>query len=109
MTMRSRKSFSFEANVGQDPKLRVLVPNAATKYMPAEHFMAHEESDYLGHVLNGVPYATYKTDDPVEMENLLQNGYIDKSKRKWVDAFAYWKDQEGHAVLVPENAGITSL
>lgn len=108
MTTRSRKLFTFEY-MGQNPKTRVLVPNAATKYNPEHHFMMSEESDYLGTVLNGVPYATFKTDDVEEMENLLQNGYIDAAGREWRDFFSYWKDQEGHAFLVPAEANLDSL
>lgn len=108
MTMLSRKLFTFEY-VGQNAKTRVLVPNTATKYNPEHHFMMSEESDYLGSALNGVPYATFKTDDVDEMENLLQNGYVDADGREWRDFFSYWKDQEGHAFLAPADANLESL
>lgn len=106
--MTSKKMFTFEY-VDQVAKTRVLVPETATKYNPEEHFMWFEESDYLATALKGVPYATFKTDDREEMENLLQNGYADKSGVVWKSFFGYWKDQEGHAFLVPSTANINSL
>ena len=108
MTMHSRKLFTFEY-VGQNAKTRVLVPTTATKYNPEHHFMMSEESDYLGAALKGVPYATFKTDDVDEMENLLQNGFVDADGREWRDFFSYWKDQEGHAFLAPADANLESL
>lgn len=105
--MKSRKLFTYEF-VGGSPKTRILLPSL-TKYNPEHHFQPSEESDYLSVALGGVPYATYMTDDPEEMGNLLQNGKEDSSGVLWVPFFAYWKDQEGHAFLVPESAGISSL
>lgn len=105
---KSRKMFTFEYMEG-NARTRVLVPDTETKYDPTKHFMWFEESDYLGEALNGVPYATFKTDDPSEMSNLLQNGYLDKDDVIWTPFFAYWKDQEGHAFLCPETAGIKDL
>jgi hypothetical protein len=104
----SRKKFTTEY-VKEAVKTRVLVPETATKYDPNVHFRALEESDYLGTALGGVPYATYKTDDTDDMENLLQNGYVDAEDQVWTSFFAYWKDQEGHVFLVPEKSGIKSL
>lgn len=101
-SMKSNKAFTFEY-VDQTAKTRVLQPDL-TKYNPSEHFMYFEESDYLADALKGVPYATFKTDDRDEMENMLQNGFADASGRVWRSFFAYWKDQEGHAFLVPEDA-----
>lgn len=99
--MKSRKMFTFEY-IGQIAKTRVLAPDAG-KYNPSEHFLWFEESDYLADALGGKPYATYKTDDREEMENLLQNGFADKDGTIWRAFFPYWKDQEGHAFLVREQ------
>jgi len=104
--MKSTKKFAFEY-VDGNPKLRVLVPEGAVKYNPAEHFQWFEESDYLTEALNGVPYATFKTDNTDEMSDLLQNGFVDKDKQVWTPFFAFWKDQEGHAFLAPRSANIT--
>lgn len=106
--MKSRKMFTFEHMDGSS-KLRVLVPETAAKYDPTLHFMWFEESDYLADALNGVPYATFKTDLREEMENLLQNGFTDKNGVIWTSFFGYWKDQEGHAFMCPETAGIKDL
>lgn len=106
--MKSRKAFTFEY-MDMNAKTRVLLPETAAKYNPEEHFMYFEESDYLADTLGGMPYATFKTDDRDEMENLMQNGYADATGDIWVPFFAYWKDQEGHAFLCPEKAGIKDL
>jgi hypothetical protein len=106
--MKSRKMFAYE-NTDKGVKYRVLVPDTSTKYDPKNHFMSFEESDYLADALKGVPYATFTTDQREEMEDLLMNGYKDKENRVWIAFFAYWKDQEGHAILVPEGSSIRDL
>lgn len=103
--MKSNKAFTFE-NVGGETKTRVLVPESAARYNPDIHFMFFEESDYLEHALKGVPYATYTTDSNELMEHVLENGYADSDGTIWRSFFAFWKDQEGHAFLCPENANI---
>lgn len=104
--MISRKQFAFEYINGKS-RLRVLVPDDAPKYNPEEHFQWFEESDYLAEVLNGVPYATYKTDKTDDMSELLLNGFTDKSGKVWDPFFAFWKEQEGHAFLCPREAKVT--
>lgn len=99
--MKSRKQFAYDY-IGEEAKFRVLAPDAG-KYNPSEHFLWFEESDYLADALAGKPYATFKTDDRDEMENLLQNGFADKNGTIWRAFFPYWKDQEGHAFLVREQ------
>lgn len=105
--MKSKKMFVFEYMRGVSKK-RVPVPSGM-KYNPEMHFQWFEESDYLNDKLNGVPYATFKTDDQIEMENLIQNGFKDESGVVWTAFFAYWKDTEGHAFLCPESANIKDL
>jgi hypothetical protein len=105
---RSRKLFALEF-VESTWKKRVLVSGAGEKYNPERHFLPLEESDYLEEALKGVPYGTFRTDVPEEMTNLLQNGYKDENNTIWTSFFAYWKDQEGHAFLCPESAGIKDL
>ena len=105
---KSRKMFAYE-NTDKGTKYRVLVPETTTKYQPKYHFMWFEESDYLVDALKGIHYATFTTNRREEMEDLLMNGYKDKEGRNWTAFFAYWKDQEGHATLVPEGCGINDL
>jgi len=104
--MKSSKKFAFEYIDG-NPKLRTLVSPAETKYNPEQHFQWFEESDFLTEALNGISYATFKTDDTDEMSDLLQNGFTDKDKQVWTAFFAFWKDQEGHAFLAPREAKVT--
>lgn len=106
--MKSKKMFAYE-NTDGAVRLRILVPETATKYNPQEHFMYFEESDYLADALGGVPYATFTTDQREEMEDLLMNGFRDKDGVVWTSFFAYWKDQEGHAFLVPEASNVGDL
>lgn len=101
------KAFAYERN-GQDVKIRVLVPEGSKRYNPAEHFQWFETSDYLEAVLKGVPYATFKTDDPEELESILVNGFPYQDE-VWRSFFAYWKDQVGHVFLAPEYAEIHDL
>lgn len=105
--MISKKMFTLEYTGGVW-KTRVLA-DPTQKYDPMVHFLWFEQSDYLAEALKGVPYGTFTTDDREEMENLLQNGYQDKTGVTWTAFFAYWKDQEGHAFLVPEASGIKDL
>ncbi len=105
--MRSRKAFAYEYVKGKT-KVRVLMPPSAKKFKQDEHFQWFEESDYLNEALNGVPYATYKTDDLELMEGFLQNGYTDpKTGIVWRSFFGFWKDQEGRAYMSPETYNIT--
>lgn len=104
--MKSTKAFAFEYVDGM-PKLRTMVSPAEVKYNPELHFQWFEESDFLVEALNGIPYATFKTDNTDEMSDLLQNGFVDKDKQIWTAFFAYWKDQEGHAFLAPKAAKVT--
>lgn len=104
--MKSNKRFAFEY-VDGNPKLRVLVAPTEKKYNPELHFQWFEESDYLIDALNGIPYATFKTDNTDEMSDLLQNGFTDKDNQVWTAFFAFWKDQEGHAFLAPREAKVT--
>lgn len=105
---KSRKAFAYEHT--QDvPKLRTLRPTTDAKYDPKEHFMWHEESDYLADALQGTPYATWKTNKQEDMQSLLMNGYDDQRGTTWRALFAYWKDQEGHAVIVPDSSPFKDL
>jgi hypothetical protein len=103
----SNKLFTVELVNQNLPKVRVLVTPDA-KYNPDIHFMYFEESDYLNVILNGIPYATYVTDDQDLMEDFLQNGFRYRGE-VWRSFFAYWKDQEGRAYMAPESAGIKDL
>lgn len=104
---KSRKMFAFE-HVEGNWRTRVRVPEDAGKYDPMNHFQWFEESDYLNTVLKGIPYSTLMTDDRDEMESILQNGFK-SANTVWVPFFAFWKDQEGRAILVPEGSGVTDL
>lgn len=105
---KSRKIFTFEY-INGEPRVRVRVPETAEKYDPTSHFLWFEESDYLSKALKGVHYSTFLTDDREEMENMMQNGYLDAHSVAWIPFFAYWKDQKGRAFMVPENSGIEDL
>jgi len=108
----SRKQFAYESMDGET-RYRILLPSDAPKYKSEEHFQWFEESDYLAQALKGIPYATYKTDVKNDMSELLLNGFVDKAKEKWVPFFAFWKENEGHAFMIPsitkaslETAGV---
>lgn len=105
--MKSRKLFAFE-NMKRGTKVRIPVPQGV-KYNPEKHFLPHEESDYLGDTLGGVPYATFRTDDPVVMDGFLMNGYMHSDNSLWTAFFAYWKDQKGHAYMTPDMSGIDDI
>ena len=96
----SRKQFAYESMDGET-RYRILLPSDAPKYKSDEHFQWFEESDYLAQALKGIPYATYKTDVKNDMSELLLNGFVDKAKEKWVPFFAFWKENEGHAFMIP--------
>lgn len=105
--MKSRKSFTYEY-VGGSDCTRVVAPSVE-KFNKDIHFQPSEESDYLAEALRGVPYATFLTDDMDKMGDWLQNGFVDGNNVLWVPFFSYWKEEEGHAFMCPQSAGVVSL
>lgn len=110
MYMKSRKLFAMEMMTrGKNPGdvVRVPVAENSPKYNSEIHILPSQDSDYLAVALKGVPYGTIKTDDKLIMEDLMQNGKVDKTGRLWVSFFAFWKDRQGHAFMCPKDSGIS--
>lgn len=118
--MSSQKLFAYSKMVNRktgEPDVieRVRVSEEYKKFDFTIHFRPDEDSDYLAETLGelGIPfYGTVKTDDPEYMQYILANGYTranDSQNIKWVPFFPFWRDQEGHAFVVPEGSGINDL
>jgi len=103
------KQYVFE-RVGNLDKLLTMLPegkkNTAKERL---YFTNREVSAFLDKVLGAIPYATFKTNDPLELESVMANGIPGPDGQVWTQFFAYWRDQEGHAFLAPKRYGIKSL
>lgn len=84
-------------------------PMDQSKYDPAIHFLPFEESNFLNDRLMGEPYATFTTDNPDYMQELLTNGYNLVGVGLMKVLFGYWKDSEGHAILIPASSKVNGL
>lgn len=121
MSMRkaSRKVFVAEVKgVDADPSqpnMKYPKPDQdelgePVKFDPKKYFLPLEESDYLRDAMKGVDYATFVTDNPDEMQYVLENGFVHPNDNsRWVPFFAFWKEQEGRAFLAPWDSGIETL
>lgn len=119
MSMRSRKApsmkaFAVEQTVDEygllmEPIVRIPKPDNVAKMDKSKHFLPSAESDYLKRALGGIPYATYVTDSDDAMKHLMANGYAHTDGTYWKPFFKFWREQEGHAFLVPEDSLVNDL
>lgn len=108
--MKDKSRMAFVVNVTQKDGEKVRTPWSGTGKQSKEFFAPRDESDYLREALGGVPYATYTTDTPDDMQFILENGYeyvADHSQ--WRVFFSFWKGRTAHAFLVPDKSPVTGL
>ena len=102
----SHKQFAFESTGGKGRYRIPLPPDKEGEYTAEKFLLSHEESDYIMRKGKGFPYATYTTDDQEMNQEMLMNGFIDGEHLPWKEVFSYWKDNQGHSWLFPEDAPI---
>lgn len=108
MSNLSRKVAAVEL-VREQIIIRRPHPMDQSKYIPSEHFLPYEESAYLRTALQGEPYVSFTTDNPDYMQELLIGGYNVPGVGHMKVVFGYWKDSEGHAILVPVESKFDDL
>lgn len=121
MTNKKKSPKAFVVTVmtkdGRDlehPVVKVIKPthdefgDPVAKHNPDKWFLPAEQSNYLADALKGVSYGTFVTDDPDVMETVMEHG-LKLGKTRWTVFFPFWRDQEGHAFMVPTESGINNL